>query len=77
MAVLDLQKAFDVVDRDILSSKLKVFGFNNAAVRWIRSYLTDRKQVVDVGGTTVGLISGSVDCGLPQGIHTLHVNRLL
>ena len=51
MAMLDLQRAFDTVDHAILLSKLKAVGFNNTAVRWVSSYLKDRKQVVDVGGT--------------------------
>ena len=52
--MLDLQNAFDTVDYTILLWKLKAIGFNDAAVKWINSYLKDRKLVVDVGGTMSG-----------------------
>lgn len=65
MAMLDLQNAFDEVDRGILLSKLKAIIFNDVAVRWISSYLKDKKQMVDVGGTMSH--PRSIDCGVPQG----------
>lgn len=48
MVLLDLQKAFDTVDHHILLTKLKALGFNSVAHEWIRSYLTDRSQRVDI-----------------------------
>lgn len=45
MIMLDLQKAFDTVDHDILRMKLKFMGLNDVAVNWFRSYLTNRTQV--------------------------------
>ena len=65
MVMLDLQKAFDTVDHGILVCKLKAIGFNDLAVRWVRSYLKDRKQVVDIGGTMSQPLC--IDCGVPQG----------
>ena len=43
---LDLQKAFDSVDHDILLTELEYYGFRGATIKWIRFYLCDRKQYV-------------------------------
>lgn len=51
MVVLDLQKAFDTVDYDILLFiKLWVLGFNKLTMESVREYLTGRNQMVDVNG---------------------------
>jgi hypothetical protein len=42
MIMLDLQKAFDTVNHNILCSKLNVMGVQS--VDWFESYLTDRVQ---------------------------------
>ncbi|KAH3725740.1 hypothetical protein DPMN_051589 [Dreissena polymorpha] len=42
--MLDLQKAFDTVDHDILCRKLRAMGVES--VEWFRSYLADRTQSV-------------------------------
>ena len=41
MVLLDLQKAFDTVDHEILCNKLEAMGINNT--KWFKSYLGDRK----------------------------------
>ena len=51
MVMLDLQKAFDTVDHEILLIKLRAMGLNNLAVKWVSSYPQGRKQIVDVNGT--------------------------
>jgi hypothetical protein len=48
MFMLDLQKAFDTADHDILLMKLKCMGLNNVTVNWFRSYLINRTQVCNV-----------------------------
>lgn len=65
MILLDLQKAFDTVNHDILLNKLMAMGFNKASIQWIQSYLGGRDQVVDVSGTLSKPLS--LSCGVPQG----------
>ena len=65
MLLLDLQKAFDTVNHNILISKLKCMGFSSSALKWFSSYLTDRTQVCDVVGTLSD--PQSIACGVPQG----------
>ena len=65
MVVLDLQKAFDTVNHEILLSKLDSVGFNVKTVKWFQSYLTGRKQYVEIDGK--GSSFADVTCGVPQG----------
>ncbi|VDI69371.1 Hypothetical predicted protein [Mytilus galloprovincialis] len=47
--LLDFKKAFDVVDHDILCKKLEIYGFDNTAVSFFKSYLNERTQQVQIG----------------------------
>jgi hypothetical protein len=47
---LHLKKAFDVVDHNILLSKLTKYGITGQAHDWFSSYLTGRSQIVDING---------------------------
>jgi hypothetical protein len=47
---LDLRKAFDVCDHNILLAKLIKYGINGSTLDWFKSYLSNRNQVVDISG---------------------------
>jgi hypothetical protein len=62
---LDLIKAFDCVDHDILIKKLSYFGCKGTTLNWFKSYLTNRKQMRRVNQVTSQ--PRIIRCGLPQG----------
>ena len=45
----DLTAAFDTLDHKIMLSKLEIYGFNEKALKWMTSYLTDRSQITKIG----------------------------
>ena len=63
--LLDLKKAFDTVDHEILLSKLYYNGVEELELKWFKSYLSGRKQATKIDGTTSDFANLSV--GVPQG----------
>ena len=47
---LDLTKGFDVCNHKILFKKLKSKGVTGNSLKWFQSYLSGRRQIVDVNG---------------------------
>ena len=62
---LDLSKAFDTVNHQILLEKLNHYGIRDAAHSWISSYLSNRKQFVQYD--SVCSAHSVISCGVPQG----------
>ena len=62
MMLLDVQKAFDSVNHQMLCKKIELAGIDNT---WFKSYLEGRKQVVSVNDTTSSKMT--INCGVPQG----------
>lgn len=61
----DLSRAFDSVSHDLLFKKLERVGIRGTPACWIKSYLSNRRQQVEISG--VRSDEGYVTLGTPQG----------
>ena len=64
MVLLDLQKAFDTVNHNIMLQKLEAIGLHKSAIVWFKSYLCERQQSVEINETISKPMT--VRCGVPQ-----------
>ena len=62
---LDLSKAFDTINHDILLTKLQFYGIKNNTLNFFKSYLSDRKQTLVYNDVFSN--AQSITCGVPQG----------
>ena len=62
---VDLKRAFETIDQNMLLKKLNAIGIRNKELNWFRSFLTDRKQCTIIGSSKSEDIL--VELGLPQG----------
>jgi hypothetical protein len=62
---LDLSKAFDTIDHGILLRKLYLLGIRGVVNNWFGSYLSNRKQFVEIKDCRSALMQ--ISCGVPQG----------
>ena len=65
MILVDLQKAFDTIDHDILLKKLSTIGFSNHATNWLKSYLSNLLFRVNLENFYSD--PSNITCGVPQG----------
>ena len=65
MILIDLQKAFDTINHDILLKKMTSLGFSNHSIRWFQSYLPNRSFRVNM--KNIYSSTAKTECGVPQG----------
>lgn len=65
LLLIDFSKAFDMVDHNILLDKLQHYGIRGLAHTWLKSYLSDRKQYVNINNKKS--FTGLLKHGVPQG----------
>ena len=63
--LMDLSKAFDTLNHDLLIAKLYVYGFSKTALRLIKSHLTNRWQRMKINNSYSSWIE--LLLGVPQG----------
>ncbi len=77
---LDLSKAFDTINHNILVSKLEHHGIRGVPKKWFENYLCNRKQIVKYSG--IQSEEMTIKCGVPQGselgplLFLLYINNI-
>ena len=62
---VDLKRAFETIDQNILLKKLSAIGIRDKELNWFKSFLENRKQCTVIGQEISE--ARNVDIGLPQG----------
>ena len=78
---LDLSKAFDTINHDILLYKLNHYGIRGISNRCFASYLLNRKQYIEINKCKSSL--KNITNGIPQGsilgsvLFLIHINDIV
>ena len=65
MILVDLQKAFDTLEHNVLLQKMECMGFKESVIKWFQSYLSNRKFFVTL--ENIFSDAGLINCGVAQG----------
>ena len=81
MILIDLRKAFDTIDHEILLQKLKAIKFSESTIKWFKSYLSEMIFLVNIENKLSDF--GEISCGIPQGsilgslLFLIYINNML
>ena len=75
--IMDLPKAFDSLNHDLLMEKLEAYVLDNNAVSFMRSYLTNWLQRCKINNSFSGW--AKISAGVPQGplLSNIFINDIL
>ncbi len=66
--ILDLRKAFDLIDHQILLRKLSIYKCSDESIKWFKSYLLGRNQCTSFKGKVSEKLP--IETGVPKRIYT-------